>query len=148
MTEIYLHFRFAHYGLYGNAPVLLAWFLRHVWSRPAVATYAILMRSIPCDTQLQSVRMHQQPLKWGSKIARGMEGEREAITTSVLASAVQCRALMECTRAQRDGGTATATGACTINLLCAQKYVGKYQSCMVISGRLILHAPGQRRPRR
>ena len=28
-----------------------------------------------------------------------------------------------------------ATGACTINLPCAQQYVGKYQSCMVISGR-------------
>ena len=66
------------------------------------------MRAIPCDIQLQSVHMHQQPLKWGSKIAR-VEGEREAITTSVLASAVQCRALVECTRAQHDGGTATAT---------------------------------------
>ena len=33
------------------------------------------------------------------------------------------------------------TGACTINRPCAQQYVGKYQSCMVISGRLIVHAP-------
>ena len=33
------------------------------------------------------------------------------------------------------------TGACTINRICAQQYVGKYQSCMVISGRLIVHAP-------
>ena len=32
-------------------------------------------------------------------------------------------------------------GACTINRPCAQQYVGKYQSCMVISGRLIVHAP-------
>ena len=24
MTEIYLHFLFAHYGLYGNAPVVVA----------------------------------------------------------------------------------------------------------------------------
>ena len=31
-------------------------------------------------------------------------------------------------------------GACTINRPCAQQYVGKYQSCMVISGRLIVHA--------
>ena len=33
------------------------------------------------------------------------------------------------------------TGACTINRPCAQQFVGKYQSCMVISGRLIVHAP-------
>ena len=33
------------------------------------------------------------------------------------------------------------TGACTINRPCAQRYVGKSQSCMVISGRLIVHAP-------
>ena len=33
------------------------------------------------------------------------------------------------------------TGACTINRICAQQYVGKSQSCMVISGRLIVHAP-------
>ena len=32
-------------------------------------------------------------------------------------------------------------GACAINRPCAQQYVGKYQSCMVISGRLIAHAP-------
>ena len=37
--------------------------------------------------------------------------------------------------------TRTRTGACTINRPCAQQYVGKYQSCMVISGRLIVHAP-------
>ena len=36
-----------------------------------------------------------------------------------------------------------AAGACTINRPCAQKYVGKSQSCMVISGRLIVHAPVQ-----
>ena len=39
------------------------------------------------------------------------------------------------------------TGACTINRPCAQQYVGKSQSCMVISGRLIVHAPGQARVR-
>ena len=33
------------------------------------------------------------------------------------------------------------SGACTINRPCAQQYVGKSQSCMVISGRLIVHAP-------
>ena len=31
--------------------------------------------------------------------------------------------------------------ACTINRPCAQQFVGKYQSCMVTSGRLIVHAP-------
>ena len=36
------------------------------------------------------------------------------------------------------------TGACTINRPCAQKYVVKSQSCMVTSGRLIVHAPVQR----
>ena len=36
---------------------------------------------------------------------------------------------------------AQTTGACTINRPCAQQYVGKSQSCMVISGRLIVHAP-------
>ena len=43
---------------------------------------------------------------------------------------------------------AGATGACTINRPCAQQYVGKSQSCMVIRGRLIVHAPvcGPRTP--
>ena len=36
---------------------------------------------------------------------------------------------------------AWSTGACTINRPCAQQHVGKSQSCMVISGRLIVHAP-------
>ena len=34
-----------------------------------------------------------------------------------------------------------ATGACGYNRPCAQQYVGKSQACMVISGRLIVHAP-------
>ena len=33
------------------------------------------------------------------------------------------------------------TGACPYNRPCAQQYVGKSQSCMVRSGRLIVHAP-------
>ena len=33
------------------------------------------------------------------------------------------------------------TGACGYNRPCAHQYVGKSQSCMVISGRLIVHAP-------
>ena len=33
------------------------------------------------------------------------------------------------------------TGACPYNRPCAQQYVGKSQSCMVIKGRLIVHAP-------
>ena len=33
------------------------------------------------------------------------------------------------------------TGAWPYNRSCAQQYVGKSQSCMVISGRLIVHAP-------
>ena len=37
------------------------------------------------------------------------------------------------------------TGACPYNRPCAQQYVGKSQSCMVISGRLIVHAPVQSR---
>ena len=36
------------------------------------------------------------------------------------------------------------TGACPYNRPCAQQYVGKSQSCMVISGRLIVHAPAER----
>ena len=35
------------------------------------------------------------------------------------------------------------SGACPYNRPCAQQYVGKSQSCMVISGRLIVHAPAQ-----
>ena len=38
---------------------------------------------------------------------------------------------------------ALRTGACEYNRPCAQQYVGKSQSCMVISGRLIVHAPVQ-----
>ena len=29
MTEIYLHFLFAHYGLYGNAPVVMVVVMPH-----------------------------------------------------------------------------------------------------------------------
>ena len=36
-----------------------------------------------------------------------------------------------------DWVTFEESGACTINRPCAQQYVGKSQSCMVISGRLI-----------
>ena len=42
-----------------------------------------------------------------------------------------------------DGWTAllfAVTGAWPYNRPCAQQYVGKSQSCMVISGRLIVHA--------
>ena len=35
------------------------------------------------------------------------------------------------------------TGACPYNRPCAHQYVGKSQSCMVIKGRLIVHAPVQ-----
>ena len=38
-----------------------------------------------------------------------------------------------------------STGAWPYNRPCAHQYVGKSQSCMVISGRLIVHAPVQRR---
>jgi len=38
---------------------------------------------------------------------------------------------------------AAPSGACGYNRPCAHQYVGKYQSCMVISGRLIVHAPAQ-----
>ena len=38
-------------------------------------------------------------------------------------------------------GDVNLTGACPYNRPCAQKFVGKSQSCMVISGRLIIHAP-------
>ena len=34
MTEIYLHFLFAHYGLYGNAPVVGAQLARLRFPRP------------------------------------------------------------------------------------------------------------------
>ena len=37
-----------------------------------------------------------------------------------------------------------STGVCEYNRPCAQQYVGKSQSCMVISGRLIVHAPVSR----
>ena len=41
-----------------------------------------------------------------------------------------------------NSGTQCGTvGACTLNRPCAQQYVGKSQSCMVISGRLMVHAP-------
>ena len=42
---------------------------------------------------------------------------------------------------RQESETHLPTGACTINQPCAQQYAGKYQSCMVISGRLIVHAP-------
>ena len=48
---------------------------------------------------------------------------------------------------QRDGRTGAdgATGAWQYNRPRAQQYVGKSQSCMVISGRFIVHAPVQTR---
>ena len=63
--------------------------------------------------------------------------------------------LMLTTHSMRGGGgetvTATngrvrwraATGAWPYNRPCAQQYVGKYQTCMFISGRLTVHAPVQ-----
>ena len=44
---------------------------------------------------------------------------------------------------QIEGGPSAeaSTGACPYNRPCAQQYVGKSQACMVISGRLIVHAP-------
>ena len=39
------------------------------------------------------------------------------------------------------GGGGANAGAWPYNRPCAQQYVGKSQSCMVISGRLIVHAP-------
>ena len=40
-----------------------------------------------------------------------------------------------------------STGACGYNRPCAQQYVVKYQSCMVISGRLSVHARHRRQMR-
>ena len=48
----------------------------------------------------------------------------------------------ELLKAVMEGGS--DTGAWPYNRPCAQQYVGKSQSCMVISGRLIGHAPVQR----
>ena len=39
------------------------------------------------------------------------------------------------------GGGVGGTGACPYNRPCAHQYAGQSQSCMVISGRLIVHAP-------
>ena len=44
-------------------------------------------------------------------------------------------------RHSRKGCPDIDTGAWQYIRPCAQQYVGKYQSCMVISGRLIVHAP-------
>ena len=55
--------------------------------------------------------------------------------TSSSAAAVDTGGLV--TLGQACGG---ATGAFPYNRPCAQQYVGKSQSCMVISGRLIVHA--------
>eukprot|EP01048_Picozoa_sp_COSAG05_P008921 COSAG05_NODE_704_length_7857_cov_2.807038_4_plen_227_part_00 len=44
--------------------------------------------------------------------------------------------------------TSQGTDACPYNRPCAQQYVGKSQPCMVVSGRLIVHAPGRHRKRR
>ena len=100
MTDIYLHFRCAHYRLYGNAPVggtPAKNFVCDCQSDGSVYTGA----SSPCGSAA---------VDWSYQLA----GRREAIDYS--------------------------TGAWQYNRPCAQEYVGKYQSCMVISGRLYCHA--------
>ena len=47
----------------------------------------------------------------------------------------------ELTEHAADAGAVAATGAWPYNRPCAQQYVGKSQSCMVTSGRLIVHEP-------
>ena len=53
-----------------------------------------------------------------------------------------CKALVQlvltsCSGGMRRKNTETCEG---FNKVCAQQYVGKYQSCMVRNGRLIVHA--------
>ena len=69
------------------------------------------------------------------------------ITTAVDASAKLFRA-WDASDPNEEGLIPLAsfrTGAWPYNRPCAQQYVGKSQSCMVISGRLIVHAPVFRR---
>ena len=44
MTDIYLHFLLAHYGLYGNAPVATTWLLGSVAVGAVLATVTELAR--------------------------------------------------------------------------------------------------------
>ena len=68
--------------------------------------------------------------------------------TTGISNAVTAPSEPQCSRPNTVGGDGVArlrsprsrAGACTINRPCAQQYVGKYQSCMVASGRLIRHA--------
>ena len=71
--------------------------------------------------------LERQWAPWG--LCSGAGG-RQLFSTSHIPAIIRCELAY-----------ITDTGACTINRPCAQQYVGKYQSCMVISGRLIVHAP-------
>ena len=54
---------------------------------------------------------------------------------------VEVRSVVTAVAAALHGEGDVGTGAWPYNRPCAQQYVGKSQSCMVISGRLIVHAP-------
>ena len=55
MTEIYLHFLFAHYGLYGNAPVICAGLLHATTCRHRVAALPL---------PLFGLEHYDQRLRW------------------------------------------------------------------------------------
>jgi len=93
---------------------------------------------------VESPRHHGGAEAAASHISMG-EPE-EATTTAVVMGLDVAAATAGGSHAPRRGvssGGSSCTGACTLNRPCAQQYVGKSQSCMVTSGRLIVRAPGQ-----
>ena len=87
------------------------------------------------------------------RLERTAQEQRPALSVDRLCQlachvrAVRCRlvptAIDPLTSASMPDGVLSLVGAWPYNRPCAQQYVGKSQSCMVISGRLIVHAPVQ-----
>ena len=100
--------------------------------------------------------MERNDLRTQCTVARALAARGDAARQEAQAQRVSERAadrqrlavleaeVAACRGAKRAAEAVVAGQARTINRPCAQQYVGKSRACMVISDRLIVHAPVQR----
>ena len=123
-----------------------------VFDNAESANQAISHGSMTVDGRLlkfEPRRLHQQSTSGSvggngrDEVTKGDEAEEDAESTALATAASNGASRARSLQVRRTSRQTlcTRTGACTINRPCAQQYVGKSQSCMVISGLLIVHAP-------
>ena len=117
MTEIYLHFLFAHYGLYGNAPVCSRRISEHQCG-VQTQVYGLLQKR---GHRRKNFTLRLFVLDNVGVVSYYRLGETRVRGRFKLADVVRCH------------------NSCMV--MRAQHYVGKSQSCMVISGRFTVRAP-------